>query len=333
MTLTSREIVWKAIRFEGPPRVPRLLPEPWGADIVSPAIGRAPGWEPSVEGEDEWGCVWRQTEVKNMGQVAVHPLDDWRKLDDYLWPDFTIPERYTEPVAQIDRDEGKFVVGVLSGYGFLSRMDMLRGTENFLCDHYLHPDELGHLADRVVELRLQAIRGWAQTGKVDAVWIFDDWGVQDRLLIRPELWRQFYKPRYARMIAEAHRYGLAFIVHSCGKIDDVLDDCIEIGLDVIQQDQQENMGLENLSRRFGGRICFFNPVDIQSVMQRGTPQQVAAYARRMVKLLGDFNGGFIAKWYNDPEGAGHSQENIEAMCRAFVEYGVYPLADLPEDRR
>ena len=33
------------------------------------------------------------------------------------------------------------------------------------------------------------------------------------------------------------------LLHSCGYIMDILEDLIEIGLDVIQIDQQENMGL------------------------------------------------------------------------------------------
>jgi len=325
--VTSREIVWKAIRFEGPPRIPRMLPEPWGSDITSFGYGPAADWKPAEPGADEWGCVWATTEVANCGQVVKHPLADWSRLADYRWPDFTQPERYEAKVAELDRDDGQFVVGVLSGQGVVHRLEFMRGTENFLMDHYLHPDELGALADKIVDLRIEAVHGWAATGKVDAIWSFDDWGLQDRLFVSPEMWRSFYKPRYKRMIDAAHEHGLAFIIHSCGKIDEALEDCIDIGLDVIQQDQQENMGIESLSERFGGRICFWNPVDIQQTMQSGSLDEIAAYARRMVKLLGDFNGGFIAKWYGDPVGAGHTQESIDAMCRAFVEYGVYPLGD------
>jgi len=327
--MTDREIVWKAIRFQGPPRIPRLLPDRWGNDFVQTRTEMAPGWAPSVQGEDEWGCVWRHTDLPNMGQVAIHPLDDWSKLDTYRWPDFSMPERYAKSLAEIDRSDGKFVVAVLAGSGLFSRLDLLCGTEHFLCSHYLHPDELAFAADKVLELRLQSIRAWGESGKVDAIWSFDDWGFQDRLVMAPEMWRQFWKPRFARMIDEAHRYKMAFIIHSCGKTDAILEDCIDIGLDVIQQDQQENMGIEDLGRRFGGRICFFDPVDIQTMM-RSTPEGVAAYARRLVKRLGDFDGGFIAKWYNAPDSTDHGPAHVEAMCRAFVEYGVYPLAELPE---
>ncbi len=52
-----------------------------------------------------------------------------------------------------------------------------------------------------------------------------------------------------------------------------------------------------LGREFGGRIAFFSPVDIQKVMQTGDKALIQAEARRMVELLGGFQGGFIAKDY------------------------------------
>ena len=83
-------------------------------------------------------------------------------------------------------------------------------------------------------------------------------------------------------------------------------------------DQQENMGLELLGERFGGRITFYNPVDIQQTMVYGSMEEIRAYCRKMAKLLGRANGGFIPKWYSDPVGAGHRQEAIDTMCNEFL---------------
>ena len=107
-------------------------------------------------------------------------------------------------------------------------------------------------------------------------------------------------------------------MHSCGYIVDILDDLIEVGLDVIHMDQQQNMGLEVLGRRFGGRLTFFAPVDIQNTMVHGTLDEIRAYCRDMVRQLGRPEGGFIPRWYSDPAGAGHRQEAIDAMCQEFL---------------
>jgi len=137
-------------------------------------------------------------------------------------------------------------------------------------------------------------------------------------MINPDDWRRIWKPRYKRIYEAAHKFGLLTFLHSCGYIADILDDLIEIGLDVIQMDQQENMGLDLLGQRFGGRITFWNPVDIQHTMAHGSLDDIRAYCHKMVTSLGRREGGFIAKWYGDPKGAGHEPEAIEAMCEEFV---------------
>lgn len=86
-------------------------------------------------------------------------------------------------------------------------------------------------------------------------------------------------------------------------------------------DQQENMGIEELSSRFGGRICFWCPVDIQQTMVHGTLDDIRAYAKKLIDSFGRFNGGFIAKWYSEPTAVGHSKERIDAMSEAFVKNG------------
>lgn len=138
-------------------------------------------------------------------------------------------------------------------------------------------------------------------------------------MISPDKWREIWKPRYARVFGACHDAGLITLMHSCGYIVDILDDLIEAGLDVIQMDQQENMGLEVLGNRFGGRICFWCPVDIQNMMCRGSLDDIRAYCRKLASLLGRDNGGYIAKWYADPVGAGHSEEAIQAMCEEFMQ--------------
>jgi uroporphyrinogen-III decarboxylase len=193
----------------------------------------------------------------------------------------------------------------------------VRGLDNVWIDIHEAPGELGRLLDVLVDMNLYAIERYSQAG-ADGYMFCDDWGLQDRLMISPKSWRELWKPRYARIYKAAHDAGLLTFLHSCGNIVDILDDFIEIGLDVIQMDQQENMGLDLLGERFGGRITFWCPVDIQRTMVYGTLEDIRAYCRRMVKTLGRPEGGFIAMWYSDPAGAGHRQEALDAMCDEFL---------------
>jgi len=318
---TGRDLVARAIRFEGPQRLPISLPERYGSDFAGVGMSPSPDARPSV-GIDEWGTVWANIGVCDLGQVKDFPIKSWSDLDELEIPDINEPRRWRQLDGARDRAKDKFLLG--SGISLYERVHFIRGLENTWADIHEAPDELGRLIDILVEMNLVAIARYAEAG-ADGYIFCDDWGLQDRLMISPDDWRRIWKPPYARIYRAAHQAGMLTFLHSCGHIVDILDDLIEIGLDVIQMDQQENMGLELLSQRFAGRITFFCPVDIQTVMCHGSSEEIRAYCRRMVKLLGRPDGGFIAKWYGDPDGAGHRPEAIDAMCQEFLK--ISPSGD------
>jgi uroporphyrinogen-III decarboxylase len=174
----------------------------------------------------------------------------------------------------------------------------------------------------LAEKQRESIRMLAAIG-CDGVMGYDDWGLQDRLMVRPEMIEEFFMPHYRRNWALAHELGMDVWLHSCGYIIEILPMFVEAGLNVIQMDQQENMGLEALDACVGGRLAFWCPVDIQQTMVHGSIEEIRAYVRRMIATLGAHNGGLISMAYSSPEAVNHTPEKIAAMCAAFREYGVY----------
>ena len=313
----------RAVLFDGPDRVPRDLPEPWGSDFLHISPANAPTWKPGVEGEDEWGCVWRKLPGdKTMGQVVVHPFDDYAKLDAFPLPDYDVPSRYeTARLAIVNNADEKFALAYVP-VSFIHRLEYLRGHAEAWTDPYDHPDELRTLLSRMADIAIDSIRHFAAIG-ADGIISADDWGLQDRPMVSPNVFGEHFKPHYERVYGAARDAGLLCFLHSCGYIIDLLDDLVDAGLQVIQQDQQENMGVDNLAARFGGRLCFWCPVDIQQTMVHGSLDDIGAYARTLIDKLGRYNGGFIAKWYPAPEAVNHRPEAVKAMCEAFAAHGQH----------
>ncbi len=314
MPMTPRETVIRTIRFEGADRLPHEFPEPYGSDFVLVSMSPSPDARPT-EGRDEWGALWHNIGVSKVGEVLEPSLKSWADWNRLSVPDIRDPKRWTVLAGARERAGDRFLLA--AGISLYERIHFIRGLENTWADIYEAPEDLCRLLDILVDMNLYAIEQYAAAGADGYAWA-DDWGLQDRLMIAPEKWREIWKPRYARVIESAHAAGLLVLLHSCGEITAILDDLIEVGLDVIQMDQQENMGLERLGRQYGGRITFWCPVDIQGAMTRGTLEEIRAYCRCMVQCLSKREGGFIPKWYPDPVGAGHRPEAIEAMCEEFM---------------
>jgi hypothetical protein len=315
--MTPREIVRQTVSFQNPPRLPWDLPPAYGSDIAQTGMSPSPDDRPMHgTARDEWGVLWENIGVCNLGEAKEHPLASWDDMASLDVPDIHDPKRWSLLETAREQAGEKYLIGY--GVSLYERVHFLRGLENTWIDIHENPEELGRLIDILVEMNLVAIERFAAAG-VDAIMWPDDWGLQDRLMIAPDAWRAIWKPRYTRVYEAAHAAGMQTFLHSCGNIVSILDDLIEAGLDVIQMDQQENMGVEDLGQRFGGRITFFCPVDIQNTMARGKADEIRDYAARLVRHLARPEGGFIAKWYPDPVGAGHTNEAIAAMSEAFVE--------------
>ncbi len=311
--------------FAEPDRTPFTLPAPWGSDVRGVGFDPDPNWSPTEPGIDEWGSVWQTLDKASMGEVKRPAIGDWSELDSVKWPKFVTPERTQTARAAAKKDDPRFLMTSLPQY-LWERVNRMRGIEDALADLCAYTNETANLLGAIVEQNLEVIDFMGEIG-VDGIISCEDWGLQDRLMINPSTWRSLFKERYAALFGRAQDHGMLVFMHSCGHIVEILDDLIEVGLDVIQLDQQENMGLELLSERFGGRIAFWCPVDIQTVMVYGTIDDVRDYARKLMWNFGRYGGGFIGHWYASPKAVQHDMAKVDAMCEVFAKEGDFPLAE------
>jgi uroporphyrinogen-III decarboxylase len=266
------------------------------------------------EGVDEWGCVWGNAGKSKFGEVCVHPLADWADLPNLKIPQIYEVERF-HSVKNIPSElKDKYIVA--NGNSIYARILYLRGLENTWADIYEEPENLCKLIDIIVDMNIEIIKLYAKHG-VDGYIFADDWGLQTSLMINPVKWREIWKPRYKRIFDACHENGIIPHMHSCGYILEILEDLIEIGLKVIEMDQQANMGFEALTK-FRGRITFSVTVDIQAVMPKNDMDEIKRYCDDMVRYLGTDKGGLFVRWYGDPVGVGHTDEAIKTMCNHFL---------------
>jgi len=324
---TSREIVRRAIEFDGPPRVPYSFIQPLESDFVELAavapgdadISRVPKGELVF---DDWG-VGRRSSGTLWGHAEVHPLQDLSALDGYQFPDVTPHDRFAAAaaLAEAGNASGKYVVGADPIMG-IERLRLLVGFADLMLALYTQRPQLERLIDKLTDMTIDVVRTYADMGGVHGFMTWEDWGLQTTLQIRPEQWREVFKPRYARIVEAAHAADMHYLFHCCGQILDIIPDLIEIGVDVLQLDQPRLMGVERLVNEFGGRICFWNTVDIQwSPHPDVTLDELRAEVAHMVEAFGRFNGGFIARQYPQPWDIGMPREKHQAIYEAFMEHG------------
>lgn len=194
----------------------------------------------------------------------------------------------------------------------------LRGFEGALIDAAAAPDFYEAVLDRLTDNYLAFVDFVADL-PVDGIMFGDDWGDQRGVILGPERWRRFMKPRYARIYEAVHAQGKLVVSHCCGSIADIMPDIIEIGLDVLESCQPEAAGMNpyELKRRWGDKITFWGALGSQSTIPFGTPATIKAEVKRLCAEMGK-GGGYIlapAKALQ-PE---TPTENAAAVFEAFTE--------------
>jgi hypothetical protein len=333
--MTSRERVKKAVHFENPDRVPHYLPDEEENDLVwlwMDNPGPIQDWTKYDDRTDRktdcWGITYQRVAGGKLGfgEILEPTIKDVTLQAEYMMPDLNNPryfENARERIKENNASENpKYCLGTMPFSSLNAGAHNLMGLQNMFMAYYEAADDLKALIHRLAEGQRQSIRKLAEIG-CDGVMGYDDWGLQDSLMVSLDTIEEFFMSHYRRNWKLAHDLGMDVWLHSCGNIVEVLPKFIDAGLNVIQMDQQENMGLENLSERFGGKIAFWSPVDIQRTMIEGSLEDIQNYVKRMVETLGSHNGGLVSMAYSTPDDIGHTPEKLAAMSRAFRKYGVY----------
>jgi len=323
--MKKSERVRRAIRFQHPDRLPvsfsSLQRDDFGSSGLQFPSTRTLG---DGSGPDHFNCIWEKTETHNMGQVKGHPLlDGPAALRNYTWPDPDNPAYYAKipEVMALRAEDGAYVRAGIFMLIF-ERMHSLRGFENTLTDLYLEPDFSAEIADRLVEFDIRVMRNCASAAganRIHGLGFTDDWGTQQNCFIAPDLWRSFFAPRYKRIFDVAHGFGWDVSMHSCGKVNDLIEPLIEIGLDSINLQQPRALGIEEIGRRYRGRICFESLCDIQHTLPFRDAAAIREEAALLLKHWSTPVGGFILSDYGDGEAIGVPIEKKHIMLDAFLD--------------
>ena len=156
-------------------------------------------------------------------------------------------------------------------------------------------------------------------GCLDCVGIFNDFGTQRGLMISPSMYREFIKPHPKKLVALAHNYGLKVFYHSCGAVDRLYDDLIDIGVDIVDPLQLAAMDRtpESLKAEFGDRITLHGGVDIQNVVPFTDSAGTTIHVRRLVETLGS-GGGYIVSGTHLYQ-VDSPVENIKAIHESLIQ--------------
>lgn len=305
-----RDRVLQALRFQEPDRCPYYI---WVDQAMMAPLGRYYGVDDVKASvihdhqvmreilalkhpltadtyRDDFGAVWQQAAE----MYVIEPALPQPSLKGYAFPDLTTDAHFAGLSEWLDANHDRFRI-VQLGLLFWERTWAMRTMTNIMMDMYDDPqfvDELMAGLETVCTAVIdRLLRDYGD--RVDAIGFSEDMGTQRGLMFSPAMWRRFLKPGQKRMYDRIRAGGKVVYVHSCGNVQPIVGELIDIGVNMLQPIQPEAMDIFALKREFGRHICFAGGISTQQTLPYGTPQQVRDEARRCLDVMAQ-GGGYVA---------------------------------------
>ncbi len=198
----------------------------------------------------------------------------------------------------------------------------MTGLEEAMMNLAMQPELVRHALDHIVGFMEERLRRVLREigDLIDIVFLADDLGSQNGLLMSRRMYVEVLQPYHARICAAVRELAPeAFcMMHSDGAVFDILPDLIDAGVQVLEAVQTDATGMqpERLKRDFGDRLAFHGAISVQHLLPHEPAAIVYSQCRRLVQVLGE-SGGYIAA----PSHAiqiGTPPENVLAMLRAVL---------------
>lgn len=285
--MTSRELVKAALQHKETTRVPyAIYYTPKGLEKLEKEIFPMTGYQYSDNDIIRVSPPW------------------WRWFDsDTKWQSFDCPDSTPKIIGtgsynnffdslKILRDNtDKYILASIYAAHW-EKAHILRGFQNFITDMGININAAKKLLAKIIDTNLVMLDAFLSCKEIDGVLLGSDWGSQLDLIISPEYWKELIMPGEKKMYDLIHGLGKDVWVHSCGNIQKIIPDLIEIGVDVLNPIQPEAMDIYELKERYGKKITFWGGLSTQDILPFGSIDEVKNKAYEVCKKMSK-DGGYI----------------------------------------
>jgi len=263
----------------------------------------------------DWGVGYKKGSVAHFTEMK-HPMRDFKSLEEFkLYP-------YPDPIADYSWDEVSVEVNEIKTNDLVAVAPMavtifemawyLRGMDNLMIDMVMNPDLANYHMDRITEIRCEFARRYTQAG-IDLLHLGDDVSTQLDMMMSPDMWRIYIKPRLEAVISAAKQVNPNILIfyHGDGNLQKIIPDLIEVGVEILNPIQPECMDPVEIKKQYGDKLTLWGTVGTQTTMPFGTVHEVRETCIKMIRDVGKGGGLVLAPTHTlEPE---VPWENIQAF--------------------
>ena len=253
---------------------------------------------PQGDGFDWFGVEWQfvpavMAPMVKPGTKRLTDICNWK--EELVFPDLNSVDWEAAAAAETanwDRENKISFMMLING--IFERTHALMGFEDALCAMYEEPEAYKELVNAITDYKVEVIKIIGKYYKPDVLSFHDDFGSNDRMMMSVEQWEEFFKEPLKRVIDETHRQGIIYEHHSCGYIEPIFDQLVELGIDAIDPLQITNP-VRKLKDKYQDRVTCVGGYDNQNVYDKSgvTEDEIRTETKRVIEELAP-GGSFVA---------------------------------------
>lgn len=352
--MTSRERILKTLKHEEPDRVP-IHDSPWSSTIhrwkreglppdITPAeyfnyelveiccdlsprfpVRTLEKTETYIIQTTPTGGVNRNfRDYSSTPELIDRPIKekkDWPPIKEKLYPDYTRVDWVSATrTYQVSRSEGKFIC-FGGGYGYDALQSYMR-SDHLLVAMVEDPKWIKDMIMTLAKLFMEMAKMMMDKGlKFDGAFIYNDLGYRNGLLFSPRTYHQTHQEADEMVYSFFHQHNMPIILHSCGRVKELIPVLIDVGLDCLQPlEVKAGMDVRELKREYGDKLAFMGGIDVR-VMAGSHPQLIEEEIKSKFEVAKKGGGYIYHSDHSVPNNVSFQQyKRVMELVRKYGKY-------------
>ena len=225
--------------------------------------------------------------ARNWGTESKGIITSWEEFERFQWAEVNDASfRWFDEAEKIMPPEMR----VIGQYGDIFTFTWeFMGFETFSYALVENPGLVEAVFERVGTIIFSLFERMAQYETVGGLFYSDDIAYFSGLMISPPTLRRYLFPWMKKIGALCHSRRMPYLYHSDGKLWEVIDELIGLGVTTLQPIEPKAMEIREVKQKYGNRLGLVGSVDMD-LLARGDPEAIRATVRSLIEDVGRLGG-------------------------------------------
>jgi len=243
----------------------------------------------------EWGTTLRNwkhaASTPEFLDFTIIDPDTWKKAKERMVPSKDrIDWKFLEKNYKTWRENENWLTANLF-FGFDVTHSWVVGTERILMAMIENPEWIRDIFAHELKISLALFDMiWDAGYEFDSIFWCDDMGYKGTQFFSIDMYRELLKPYHKKAVEWAHKKGIKAHLHSCGNVNPIIPELIEIGVDALNPlEVKAGMDPLHLKKLYGDEWVLHGGVN---ALLWDKPEKIKEEMSRVIPVLKE-NGGYI----------------------------------------